>query len=362
MKLEWRRRVPARPWLLLRPGVVWDWLLVENGVAQRQGQGEPPANLGARVALIIPGERCSQFQLSVPPGLKRDEWPMLLEDHLLENAEQVQCACLARQAGQLRLLAVARAALEGWRGQCSQWGLEIERCWAEFQLLPTPEPGTGWQWQRAPGLCLYLGHSEEGHAHWLAWPDALGEVPQQPWGSLRNASQVGRWPGTLAPLDTLPSLFQRTRQARSAPRMPALPRGLVVACLVLAVVWCGLWAGQQWRQVHTWRAQVLAVTGAQASPGQAAQALKRLRESELQQHLRERQLQDLQARLQAWLHEHPGWRLQAVRYDGQRWHLRLQGEGGEPPWHEMASAAAAAVQVLSAAPSAHVVFDLGAPT
>jgi general secretion pathway protein L len=63
-----------------------------------------------------------------------------------------------------------------------------------------------------------------------------------------------------------------------------------------------------------------------------------------------------------WLHEHPGWRLQAVRFDGQRWHLRLQGEGSEPPWQEMASAAGAAVQVLSAAPAAHVVFDLGAPT
>ena len=84
MKLEWRRRAPARSWLLLRPGVIWDWLLVENGVAQREGQGEPPANLDAKVALIIPGERCSQFELAAPPGLKRDEWPLLLEDHLLQ--------------------------------------------------------------------------------------------------------------------------------------------------------------------------------------------------------------------------------------------------------------------------------------
>ena len=125
--------------------------------------------------------------------------------------------------------------------------------------------------------------------------------------------------------------------------------------LELATVWGGLWLSQQWRQVQTWRAQVLTVTGEQASPRHAAHALKRLRESGLQQQLRERQLEDLQARLQAWLSEHPAWRLQAVRFDGQRWHLRLDGEGAAPPWTEMASAVGAAVQVQNG----QVVFDLG---
>ncbi|MEN5120725.1 type II secretion system protein GspL, partial [Pseudomonas sp. TWI698] len=82
MKLEWRRRAPARSWLLLRPGVIWDWLLVENGVAQREGQGEPPANLDAKVALIIPGERGRHVERGGPPGRKRDELAVLGVGHV----------------------------------------------------------------------------------------------------------------------------------------------------------------------------------------------------------------------------------------------------------------------------------------
>jgi len=358
MNVEWRRAAPARPWLLLRPGDVWDWLLVEAGGVHRQGQGEPPANLQARVALIVPGECCSQFQLAAPPGLKRDEWPLLLEDRLLQNPDEVLCACLSRQAGQLHLMTVQRQLLEPWRGQCAEWGLQVECCWAEFQLLPTPEPGRAWQWQRTPDVSLCKGRGEDATEHWLAWPAALGELPAQPWSGLHRQRVAGLWPTSLAPLDKLPSLLDRPRRARALPGVSRQQQHLLVACLVLATAWGGLWLSQQWRQVQTWRAQVLAMTGEQASPRHAAQALKRLRESELQQQLRERQLEDLQARLQAWLHEHPTWHLRAVRFDGQRWHLRLEGDGTAPPWTEMASAVGAAVQVQHG----QVTFDLGAAT
>ncbi|MEN5305143.1 GspL/Epsl periplasmic domain-containing protein [Pseudomonas sp. TWI628] len=356
MKFEWRKSATARPWLLLRPGEVWDWLLVEADGAQRQGQGEPPANLLARVALIVPGECCSQFQLAAPPGLKRDEWPLLLEDRLLQTTDEILCACLSRQAGQLRLMVVERQLLVPWHEQCAEWGLQVECCWAEFQLLQTPEPGSAWQWQRTPEVSLYKGQVECGLEHWLAWPTALGELPQQPWSGLSQAVMSGAWPSALAPLDNLPSLLERPRQARSLPGVSRQQQRLLAACLVLASAWGGLWLTQQWRQVQTWRGQVVAVTGEQASPRHAAQALKRLRESELQQQLRERQLEDLQARLHAWLREHPAWRLQAVRFDGQRWHLRLDGDGAAPPWAEMASAVGAAVQIQDG----QVVFDLGA--
>ncbi|MFJ4347003.1 GspL/Epsl periplasmic domain-containing protein [Pseudomonas sp. NPDC089401] len=358
MKPDWRRRARPRPWLLLRPGEIWEWLLVEQGQPRREGRGEPPANVQARVALIVPGEACSQFQLPAPPGLKREEWPLLLEDRLLQNPDEVLCACLSRQAGQLRLLAVTRALVEGWRGQLAQWGLTAERCWAEFQLLPTPEPGTAWAWQRSPGLSLHQGLGEDGQAHWLAWPDGLGELPRQPWAGLRKVLHAGAWPPALTPLDGLPSLFERPRQVRALPAPSRQQQRLIAACLVLATAWGGLWLSQQWRQLQTWRAQVLALTGEQPSPRHAAQVLKRLREGALQQQLRERQLDDLQARLQAWLREHPGWRLQAVRFDGQRWHLRLEGEGSAPPWSEMASAVGATVQ----GQGGQVVFDLGAAT
>ncbi|PRN04396.1 MULTISPECIES: type II secretion system protein GspL [unclassified Pseudomonas] len=356
MKFEWRRRTPAQPWLLLRPGVVWHWALTESGVVQRQGQGEPPANLQARVALILPAEACSCFRVPAPPGLKREEWSLLLEDCLLQPPDEVACACLAREPGHLRLLVVARQKLEGWRGQCAAWGLQVERCWAEPQLLPAVEAGTAWHWQRPPGMSLYTGLGEDEQEHWLAWPDALGEMPQQPWAHLQKVPLSGDWPSALAPLDSLPGLFERGRKAPSLPVVSRPQQRLLAACLVLAAVWGSLWLSQQWRQAQLWRAQVIAVTGEQASPRHAAQALKRLRESGLQQQVRTRQLEDLQATLQAWLRDHPGWRLQAVRFDGQRWQLRLEGDGAAPPWQEIAKAADAAVEVQGG----EVVFDLGA--
>ncbi|RCL23851.1 type II secretion system protein GspL [Pseudomonas sp. AFG_SD02_1510_Pfu_092] len=356
MKFEWRRQTAARPWLLLRPGAEWHWALVEGGLLQRQGQGEPPANLHARVALVLPAEACSHFRVPAPPGLKREEWPLLLEDRLLQPIDEVTCACLAREPGHLRLLVVARRQLDDWREHCAEWGLPVTRCWAELQLLPPAEAGCAWQWQRTPGMCLYKGLGEDGQEHWLAWPDALGEAPRQPWAALHKAALSGAWPGAWAALDTLPGLFEPARKAPSLPVVSRAQQRLLGACLVLAAVWGGLWLSQQWRQAQLWRSQVLAVTGEQASPRHAALALKRLRESELQQQLRARQLEDLQAALQAWLREHAGWRLHAVRFDGQRWHVRLEGEGSAPPWNDMASAAGATVQVQDG----QVVFDLGA--
>ena len=198
--------------------------------------------------------------------------------------------------------------------------------------------------------------AEDGQEHWLAWPDALGGVPQPPWAGLHKTSLNGNWPTVFAPLATLPGLFERARKVRSLPAASRQQQRLLAACLVLATVWGGLWLSQQWRQAQLWRSQVVAVTGEQASPRHAAQALKRLRESVLQQQLRTRQLDDLQARLQTWLRDNPGLRLQAVRFDGQRWHLRLEGEGSAPPWRDMAAAAGATVQVQEG----QVIFDLGA--
>ncbi|MEX5587672.1 GspL/Epsl periplasmic domain-containing protein [Pseudomonas urmiensis] len=363
MKLKWRRRGPRRAWLLLRPGAAaqpWDWLLVERGVPSREGQGEPPNDLDARVALIIPGQLCSHFQLPAPPGLKRDEWPLLLEDRLLQASDQLLFACIERLPGQLRLALVERAQLDGWRKQCADWGLSIERCWAQLQLLPASAPGAGWRWPHEHED-LYKGVASDGREHWLSWPRGLGDPPAVPWATLRIDCIEGRWPAQLVALDSLPSLFEQRRvRARLS-----LPRGhlrLVAACLILATAWAGLWLSQQWHQAQLYRQQVLAVTGEQASLRQASVALKRLRDAASERQLRLRKLDGLQGQLQAWLEQHPGWRLQAVRFDGQRWHVHLDGEGPAPAWQDMANQAGAQVEVNDAGQAAQwrVVFDLGA--
>lgn len=354
MKFEWRRRSPARPWLLLRPVADggWHWCLLDSGVLRDEGQGRPPQNLSARVALVVPGEACSLFQLPAPPGLKREEWPLLLEDRLQQGSDEVHCACIGRAAGQLRLVVAARERLDGWLAQCAEWGLEVERCWSQFQLLPVLERGCGWQWRQEQSS-LYARIDEDGAEHWLAWPQMLGPVPA-PWDTQMLEQVDGRWPQRIADLDTLPTL-RETRRPRRSLNVTGQQKRLIAACLVLAAVWSGLWLSQQWRQAQLYRQQVLAVTGPQATPRQAAQALKRLRDADGERALRLRRLDGLQEQLQAWLHAHPQWRLRAVRFDGQRWHLQLDGEGTLAPWHEMAAAVGAAVQVQAQG----AVFDLG---
>ncbi|HKS12498.1 MAG TPA: GspL/Epsl periplasmic domain-containing protein [Pseudomonas sp.] len=366
MKREWRRPSAARPWLLLRPGLdagPWDWLLVEAGGARREGEGRPPADLQAQVALIVPGASCSHFQLPAPPGLKREEWPLLLEDRLLQGPEQVLCACLERRSGELRLVCVDRELMGKWQAVCAGWGVPVERCWAEFQLLPEPANGEAWQWRRDDGGALLRGRGEDGREHWLAWPAMLGDQRPAPWTGLRLEPLQGCWPSRLAVLDGLPALFEASRTRRRSGVPPGHAR-LGVACVLLATLWGGLWLTQQWRQAQLYRSQVLAVTGDQASPRQAAQALKRLRDETQDQQLHLRKLDGLQAQLQDWLGQNPEWRLHAVRFDGQRWQLGLSGEGQSPPWQAMASAADAKVQVQPGAQPAQwqVVFDLGGAT
>ncbi|WP_027906557.1 GspL/Epsl periplasmic domain-containing protein [Pseudomonas sp. Rh2] len=361
MMLEWRRRTANRPRLLLRPGIVWDWMLIDTRGATTEGVGKPPVQEDVQVVLIIPAQHCSQFQVAAPPRLKREEWPMLLEDRLLEHPEDVVCARLCAPPGQLQLLVVARQALAGWREQCAEWGLQAEHCWAEFQLMPMPEPGAAWQWRRSSGLTLFKGMTAEANELWLAWPDGLGELPEHPWSSLRRQFMEGPWPTPLASLAQLPRVFEQRGGACKLPGVSRQQRGLLVACLLLACTWGGVCLTQQWHQAQVWRAEVAAVAGEHASPRQAAQALKRLREGQVQQQLRLRQLDELQARLQGWLREHPQWRLQAVRFDGQRWHLRLEGDGVAPPWREMAETAGARVEVQGGTPALQwqVTFDLG---
>jgi len=196
----------------------------------------------------------------------------------------------------------------------------------------------------------------KGHAHWLAWPLRLGVTPAPAWLPAEITCLEGDWPEVLAPLDGLPGLFE-ARRPRQGLRLAKGQTRLAMACLALMLAWGGLWSAQQWRQAQLYRAQVQAVTGIQPTPRQAARVLTQLQDEARESQVRLRQLEALQAQVHGWLNDHPGWRLQVVRFDGQRWHLELVGEGVAAPWQEMAKAVGVQVQVED---EAHrVVFDLG---
>lgn len=366
MKRErWRRRA-ARPWLLMRPGThgeAWQWARIELGHVQASGSGAPPPIAGARVALVLPGELCSHFQVPAPPGLKRHEWPLLLEDRLLQIAQTMACGCLGREPGCMQLVCVDQALLDGWLDQCAAWQLDVQRCWPEFQLLPAPSPGTAWCWQRDARLSLFVGSSAEARQHWLAWPIELqAAAPAGIWRELEIQAFEGAWPERFAALDGLPTLFERRRAKRQARQMsPGLWR-LPAACLALALLWVGLWTSQQWRQQGIYQTQVEEVVGPVASFREAAQRLKQQRQGADERQLRLRQLEHLQSELDGWLRANGSWQLSAAHFDGQRWTLRLQGYEviDESPWQAMASAIGVAVQVSEANDELNLTFDLGA--
>lgn len=359
MRFEWQRRRAARPWLLLRPASTWSWALVEQGVVRRQGLGRPPGEVQARVALILPAEHCSQFQVAAPPGLKRDEWPLLLEERLLQPVDQLLCVCLGRSPGQMRLLVVGNDVLSAWQQQCAAWQLPVERYWAEWQLLPELPSPAAWAWRRGSTVLLQQS-GRDGQQQWLAWPQQLGDAPQAPGQPQRECFE-GQWPSSLVQLERLPSVIDTQRPAYTL-RLLAGQRRLLLACLALALLYGGSWFVQQWRQVQVYRQQVQALTGEQASARQAMQVLRRLREQHSERQLRMRQLQSLQTQVDAWLNAHRDWQLRAVDFDGQRWQLTLHGQvqGGAAPWQEIAASVGATAQVDEQAQ--RVTFDLGGAT
>ncbi|MDD1014258.1 type II secretion system protein GspL [Pseudomonas rubra] len=360
---RWQSPRPST-WLLLRPGPEpsrWNWLL-EGGQVREEGEGPPPCRAGMRVALILPGQQCSHCQLPAPPGLKREEWPLLLEERLLQPAESIRCGCVSRQGTQLELVSVDRALLEQWLAQCADWGLNVERCWAEFQLLPETPAGTALCWQRSTELLLCKGATAQARQHWLAWPTALGANLPAPWPSLQCQAFEGNWPPRLAVLERLPSLFE----LRAPRRLQlSIARGhwrLLAACMVLGMLCSGLWLTQQWRQNALYKAQVVAVTGPVDSPRQAAQALKRLRQAQDSQRLHLRQIAQVQLALEQWLQSRPAWHLVASGFDGQRLRMRLHGD--QPPdidtWQSIAGQLDLKVEATAVARELQLVFDLGA--
>ena len=366
MKFEtWRRR--ATPWLLLRPAEqesAWQWARIERGQVSAEGTGKPPLLANVQAALLLPGHLCSHFQLPAPPGLKRHEWPLLLEDRLLQPLQSLACGSPGRANGLLQLVCVDQAQLDAWLAQCAAWQLDVQRCWAEFQLLPTPEPGAAWCWQQERH-CLFSGQSEQGRLHWLALPNALAQAAAPSiWNTLQVETLQGDWLERFADLDRLPSLFERRRGRRQPlPLNPAAWR-MPAACMALLLLWGALWLGQQWQQQRVYEAQVAEVVGPAASLRQASQALKRQREAVDERQLRMRQLQHLQAQVDAWLVANGGWQLAASHFDGRRWSLQLQGL--EPmavePWQALASESAVQVQVSQTADAVQLIFDLGAST
>lgn len=354
------RREP-RAWLLVRPEADgWQWRRVPGN---QQGIWPPaPDNLlGARVALLIPAAHCSHFQVAAPPGLKRHEWPMLLEDQLQQPLDQVQVHCLSRSAGYLQLLVVDKAQVQGWLSDAEALGITPEYLWAEPQLIPEAGPGEVRCWARRDARYL-LRADEQGRQQWLVWPHVLGEPPEG-WRS--EACMQGEWPSQYADLQRLPNLLhaRQVRRANTALFNPVQRRLLAVAG-VLGLCWVSLSLVQWVSQVPGWKAEVQALTGPVATTRQASRELARLQAEQTDWRVRQEQLVMLEQAMGTWLGSQQNWGVSGSYFDGRTWRLVLSGNSAPPAashWQNLAQAAGA---TASAEPSENgalltVRFDLG---
>lgn len=371
---RWRPTRRGRTnWLLLRPPAqasgVWQWRRLPG---EAQGDWPPPGvfaqdMLGqTKVALIVPAAHCSHFQVPAPPGLKRQEWPLLLEDVLQQPAEQIQVNCLSRVNGHLELLVMDRARIAGWLADCEALGVAPACLWTEMQLLPAPLPGQLLRWSRASDSCLKRA-DDKGAQHWLTWPALLGDLPDG-W---REPTQdmEGAWPGQWAPLERLPNLLENPGARRGKARQrrawfSRAQRRLAGACAGLALCWGAVAAAQFWQQVPAWKAQVEAVTGPVGSAQQAARQLTRLQARQVDWRGRQQQVAELEAAVSGWLAGQQGWGVVGNYFDGRSWRLVLNGKGPAPAldhWQVMGRAvgATASIEPDDKRSLLTVHFDLG---
>lgn len=365
---RWRPTASApRGWLLLRPAAEasgWQWCSYPDG---RSGDWPPPADVPRdRVALVLPATACSHFQIPAPPGLKRHEWPLLLEDVLQQPVEQVRVECLSRREGRLELLVVEQARFDQWLADSRALGVAPHAVWAEQQLLPQQPPGRVLRWTRSTDDCV-LRAADDGTQHWLVWPRQLGPCPSD-WPEAEQ-HMTGEWPSEWASLERLPSLLGRPVARR--PRGPGpvtftrFQRRLAGVCAGLALCWAGVLAAQFWQQLPVWKAQVEAVTGPVADTRQAARALSRLQARQTDWRSRQQQVAELEAAVADWLASKPGWGVSGNYFDGRNWRLVLNGDAAAPEvghWQVMGKAVGAVANaVLDDKTSLLTVnFDLGA--
>ncbi|WP_198651312.1 type II secretion system protein GspL [Salinicola sp. CPA57] len=128
------------------------------------------------VTLLLPADAVSHFHLAAPRGLKRREWPLLLETVTSDAVDQLHLHALQRGRGHLELIALPRAELAAWHAWAQHLGLAPAGWSCPFLALPrpaTPEQITTLD-DGSHRLCLGLAAPAASGApetrQWLAWP------------------------------------------------------------------------------------------------------------------------------------------------------------------------------------------------
>lgn len=299
----------------------------------------PPSDPGLPLTLVLHAADCSLFDVAAPPGLKAQEYGLLLEEHLLSEPDEQRVLKLGQSRGRLQLLVCNAALLQSWCAWLHESGLKVQRLVFDVQLLPPVPADTVMGWKSPAATLLVKAPMADAPGAVLSWPDR--QLPPLP-----DTWQVGGWHEFEHGIDELEALAQGNTSAVSwlqRSRLPLtpglrLPAGLKgpLKLTILAGLACLLaTAVHQWRGHQLERQQLTQRLGLMAD----------VRGEQLQRHLtrqlkvQRRALQQLAetellvTSLSEWLHQHPEWRLQALGNNGETGfsaRLLWQGEVDSP--------------------------------
>ncbi|MFC0268769.1 hypothetical protein [Kushneria aurantia] len=348
-----------------------DWLdrdSGEHGVITAQNATEALPQLAGRgTILLLPGDAVSHFHVAAPRGIKRSEWPLLLEEPSGEDVHALRLYPLLRGRDHLELLALPAAELEAWRAWVAHLGLSLEGWTTAFMALTTPD---------TPELAVTLDDGDHrlfkgcGEAvapsgaatvQWLAWPREWPAPPawqhrrwQDPGhgnadprdsgdpspngGAEAFASAASARRRSLAWLTTqLPAPFAFDTRGN---RRSGLPVGLLpgrraqlmgAALVLLAVLNMALWLAAQFEQRYHLAQHSEAALAARfigPPPADAERQLAARRDALDALALRNRRLGEAIERADVLLDD-PRWQLSRLTVSGQR--ATLGWRRAQPP-------------------------------
>lgn len=207
--------------------IALDWCY-RDGRAQGQLTPDSPAEAWQALAqrcvptpatLLLPADAVSHFHLAAPRGLKRSEWPLLLEEMTSDDARTLHLHALQRGRGHLELVALSRDELIRWQTWAHSLALTLAGWSVAFMALDVPAQNAEAATLDDGEHRLFKGYGEPvtpaGPAamEWLAWPRAWPAPP---------AWQARHWQEAVTP-DTSASAEAVRSQSLAwvAARLPA---------------------------------------------------------------------------------------------------------------------------------------------
>lgn len=171
--------------------IVVDWCY-RDGSAQGQLTADSPDEAWQALArhcaqtpatLLLPADAVSHFHLAAPRGLKRSEWPLLLEEVASDDAQKLHLHALQRGRGHLELVALSLDALHRWQTWAHSLQLNLAGWSVAFMALEMPDQDNEAATLDDGEYRLFKGYGEPitaagiASVEWLAWPRAWPAPP-----------------------------------------------------------------------------------------------------------------------------------------------------------------------------------------